>query len=164
MSARKLTARRLKTLLSIYPPFLGAGIRVRRISPDLREIDVELRQHWWNVNYVGTHYGGSLYSMTDPFYMVMLIENLGRDYIVWDKAATIRFRKPGKGKVRAHFRLTQAQLDELRARLESEEKIEPTFSVQVLDEEGEVVAEIEKLLYIRRKLRAATQPGQSRVR
>ena len=163
MSARKLSARRLKTLFRLYPPLLGAGIRVRRISPDLREIDVELRQHWWNVNYVGTHYGGSLYSMTDPFYMVMLIENLGRDYIVWDKAATIRFRKPGKGTMRAQFRLTQAQLDELRARLESEEKIEPTFSVQVLDEEGEVVAEVEKLLYIRRKLRSGRPPAQRRA-
>lgn len=151
MSKPKSSATRMKTLLRIYPPFLGAGIRVPRISPDLREVDVEMRQHWWNENYVGTHYGGSLYSMTDPFYMLMLIENLGKGYIVWDKSATIRFRKPGKGKVRAEFRLTQAQLDELRARLEQEEKIEPAFVVKVVDEQGEVVAEVEKLLYIRRK-------------
>lgn len=151
MSKRKPTAARMKRLLRLYPPFLGAGIRVQRVSGDMREVDVELRQHWWNENYVGTHYGGSLYSMTDPFYMLMLIENLGRGYIVWDKAATIRFRKPGKGTVRAEFRLTEALLDELRARLENEEKIEPTFVVKVVDEQGEVVAEVEKLLYIRRK-------------
>lgn len=155
MSQPKSSVRRMKTLLRLYLPFLGAGIRVRRISSDLREVDVELRQHWWNENYVGTHYGGSLYSMTDPFYMLMLIENLGKGYIVWDKAATIRFRKPGRGTVRAEFRLTQAQLDDLRARLEKEEKIEPTFLVQVRDEEGEVVAEVEKLLYIRRKAASA---------
>jgi hypothetical protein len=151
MSKPKFSTRRLRNLLRIYPPFIGAGIRVARISPDMREIDVELRQHWWNENYVGTHYGGSLYSMTDPFYMLMLMHNLGKDYIVWDKAATIRFRKPGKGPVRAQFRLTEAQIEEVRARLEQEDKIEPTFVVEVRDEAGEVVAEVEKLLYIRRK-------------
>jgi hypothetical protein len=151
MSKPKSSTRRLRNLLRIYPPFIGAGIRVARISPDMREIDVELRQHWWNENYVGTHYGGSLYSMTDPFYMLMLMHNLGKDYIVWDKAATIRFRKPGKGTMRAQFRLTEAQIEEVRARLEQEDKIEPTFVVEVRDEADEVVAEVEKLLYIRRK-------------
>jgi len=142
---------RLLWLLKIYPPFLGAGIRVKRMSEDLREVDVEMKLHWWNANYVGTHYGGSLYSMVDPFYMLMLIENLGRDYIVWDKAASIRFRRPGKGRVRAQFRLTQEEIDALRARLVHEEKIEPTFTVEVRDESDEVVAAVEKLLHIRRK-------------
>jgi hypothetical protein len=110
-----------------------------------------MKLHWWNANYVNTHYGGSLYSMADPFYMLMLLENLGKGYIVWDKAASIRFRKPGKGTVSAQFRLTQSQLDALRAQLETHEKIEPTFTVQIRDTQGEVVAEVEKLLHIRRK-------------
>jgi hypothetical protein len=142
---------KLLRLLRFYPPFLGAGIRIARMSDDLREIVIEMKLRRWNANYVGTHYGGSLYSMTDPFYMLMLIENLGRDYVVWDKAATIRFRKPGKGTVRAQFRLTQEQIDALRAQADAHGKIEPTFNVQVLDETGEVVADVEKLLYIRRK-------------
>jgi hypothetical protein len=142
---------RLLWLLRIYPPFLGAGIRVKRMSEDLREVDVEMKLHWWNANYVNTHYGGSLYSMADPFYMLMLLENLGKGYIVWDRAASIRFRKPGKGTVSAQFRLTQSQLDALRAQLETHEKIEPTFTVQIRDAQGEVVAEVEKLLHIRRK-------------
>lgn len=121
------------------------------MTEDLREIDVEMKLRWWNANYVGTHYGGSLYSMADPFYMLMLIDNLGRDYIVWDKSASIRFRKPGRGTVRAEFRLTQQQLDELRAQVDVQGKIEPTFRVQIRDEQGEVVAEVEKLLHIRRK-------------
>ena len=146
-------SRRLLNFMRFYPPFLGAGIRIARMSEDLREIDVEMKLHWWNRNYVRTHYGGSLYSMADPFYMVMLIENLGRGYIVWDKAASIRFRKPGKGTVRAEFRLTQEQIDSLRAQADSQGKIEPTFNVQVLDESGEVVAEVEKLLHVRRKQR-----------
>lgn len=140
--------------LNWWPPMLGAGIRVTRMDDDLRAVDVELRTHWYNRNYVGTHYGGSLYSMTDPFYMLMLIHNLGPGYIVWDKAATIRFRRPGKGTVRAQFRLTEAQVASLRQRLETEEKIEPTFLVEVKDASGEVVTLVEKLLYIRKKTAA----------
>ena len=117
----------------------------------MKEVDVEMKLRWWNANYVGTHFGGSLYMMTDAFYMLMLMSNLGRDYIVWDKAATIRYRKPGMGRVRAEFRLSDAQLDEIREKLKTLLKYERTFAVEVRDEAGEVVAEVEKLLYIRRK-------------
>ena len=141
----------MRMLLNVWPPFLGAGIRVRRIGADWKEIDVEMRLHWWNRNYVGTHYGGSLYSMADPFFMVMLIENLGGDYIVWDKAATIRFRKPGRGMVSASFRLSDEQIGEIRQALNSQEKIERMFTVEVKDQSGTVVAEVEKLLHVRRR-------------
>ncbi len=136
--------------INIWPPFFGAGIRVKW-GDDHKAVDVEMKLRFWNRNYVGTHYGGSLYSMADPFYMLMLMEHLGRDYIVWDKAASIRFRKPGKGKVKAEFRLTDAQLDEIREKLKLQEKYEPTFSVEIRDESGDVVAEVQKLLHIRRK-------------
>ena len=148
---KKTLKRNMRTVLNLYPPFLGAGIRIKRLDPDWRTIDVEMKLRRWNKNYVGTHYGGSLYSMTDPFYMLMLIENLGRDYIVWDKAATIRFRRPGKGTVNANFTITAAQIDEIRHALKTEDKIERNFSVQVLDSEEKVVAEVEKILHIRRK-------------
>ena len=114
----------------------GAGIRVKHIAPDMKAIDVEMKLRWWNANYVGTHFGGSLFAMTDPFYMLMLMANLGRDYIVWDKAASIRYRKPGKGTVRAEFRLTDAQLDDIREKLKTLPKYEPTFQVEVKDESG----------------------------
>ncbi|MGO9516852.1 MAG: DUF4442 domain-containing protein [Candidatus Korobacteraceae bacterium] len=135
--------------INIWPPFLGAGIRVHWRSS--RVVDVEMKLRPWNRNYVGTHYGGSLYSMTDPFYMLMLMENLGRDYIVWDKAASIRFRKPGRGKVQAEFRLSDAQLGDIRDKLAAQEKYEPTFLVEVKDETGEVVAEVQKILHVRKK-------------
>ena len=135
--------------INIWPPLCGAGIRVRWRSD--RAVDVEMKLRFWNRNYVGTHYGGSLYSMADPFYMLMLMENLGRDYIVWDKAANIRFRKPGKGRVKAEFRLSDAQLDDIREKLKLQEKYEPTFVVEVKDEAGDVVAEVQKVLHIRRK-------------
>jgi len=142
--------------LNIYPPFLGAGIRIKRLQSDWMAIDVEMKLRRWNANYVGTHYGGSLYSMTDPFFMLMLIENLGRDYIVWDKAASIRFRKPGRGTVSASFRLSDEQIGEIKQALNSQEKIERVFTVEVKDESGNVIAEVEKLLHVRRK----TQPSR----
>ena len=138
-------------LFNFYPPYLGAGIRIHKISPDLRRVEVELGLHWWNRNYVGTHFGGSIYSMTDPFFMVMLIENLGHEYIVWDKAADIHFKKPGKGKVRVVFELTQERIDEIRKQALDQFKVEPVFTVQVLNEENEIVAEVFKTLYVRRK-------------
>src|SRR5207245_3076689 len=94
-----------KLLFNLWPPLLGAGIRIARVQPDWKEVDVEMKLRRWNANYVGTHYGGSLYSMTDPFYMVMFIEILGRDYIVWDKSAMIRFCRQGRCTVHDDFRL-----------------------------------------------------------
>jgi len=141
----------MRWLLNLWPPLAGAGIRIKRLDPDWKAIDVEMKLRFWNTNYVGTHYGGSLYSMTDPFYMLMLMENLGRDYIVWDKSATIRFKKPGKGRVMAAFRLTDEQLEGIRQSLKAQEKIEPSFTVEVKDEGGTVVAEVLKVLHVKRK-------------
>ncbi len=144
--------RHLGTLMNCWPPFLGAGIRVKRISADWKEVDLELKLRWWNANYVGTHYGGSLYSMTDPFYMIMLLENLGTDYVVWDKSATVRFLKPGRGTVLASFRITESEIAEIKKALKGEGKIERTFIVQVKDPDGMVIVDVEKLLHIRRKI------------
>jgi hypothetical protein len=149
---RQSLKRHMRRVMNLWPPFLGAGIRVTRLQADWRAIDVEMKLHFWNANFVGTHYGGSLYSMTDPFYMLMLIENLGRDYIVWDKSASIRFRKPGKGKMVASFRLSEDQIESIRRQLETQQKVEPTFVVEVRDESGEVVAEVQKLLHVRKKM------------
>ncbi len=121
------------------------------IAPDMKAVDVEMKLRFWNANYVGTHFGGSLFAMTDPFYMLMLMANLGRDYIVWDKAATIRYRKPGKGTVRAEFRLSDSQIEDVRERLKTLPKYEPVFVVEVKDEAGIVIAEVEKVLHVRKK-------------
>lgn len=147
---QKAHGRILLRLMSFYPPYLGAGIRVR-VSDDLRTFETRMRLTFWNRNYVGTHFGGSLYTMCDPFFMLILVEALGRQYIVWDKAAAIRFRRPGKGTVRATFHIPQEKVDEIRAAADRDGKAEPVFQVDVLDEQGEVVAEVEKRLYVRRK-------------
>jgi len=150
----------LRRLVNLWPPFLGAGIRIEHIAPDMKAVDVEMKLRFWNANYVGTHFGGSLFAMTDPFYMLMLMANLGRDYIVWDKAASIRYRKPGKGTVRAKFRLTDAQLDDIRDKLKTLPKYEPVFQVEVTDETEEVVAIVEKLLHVRKRQDA--EPSEPR--
>jgi hypothetical protein len=144
----------LRRSINFWPPFLGGGSRVTRIASDMKAMDVEMRLRWWNANYVGTHFGGSLFAMTDPFYMLMLMANLGRDYIVWDKSATIRYRKPGRGTVRAEFRLSDSQIDDVREKLKTLPKYEPVFSVEIKDEAGVVIAEVEKLLHVRLKQRA----------
>jgi hypothetical protein len=141
----------LRRWVNLWPPFVGMGIRVKRIAPDMKAVDVEMKLRFWNANYVGTHFGGSLFAMTDPFYMLMLMANLGRDYVVWDKAATIRYKKPGRGTVRAEFRLSDNQIDDVREKLKTLPKYEPVFVVEVKDEAGVVIAEVEKMLHVRKK-------------
>ena len=138
-------------LIKWYPPLLGAGIRVTQVAPDFRSVRVEMRLTRLNVNAVGTHFGGSLYSMCDPWFMLMLIHALGKDYIVWDKAASIQFIRPGRGKVLAEFCITPELVDDLRQRADAGEKVEPTLQADVLDTDGKIVAHVEKLLYVRKK-------------
>ena len=148
-----MTARKLKRLLSVYVPYLGAGVRVTHFSDDFLTAHVEMPLRFYNRNYVGTHFGGSLYAMVDPFYMLMLINILGPDYIVWDKSAAIRFKRPGKGTVKAVFTIPAEKVAEIKAAADSLEKVEPQFQVLVTDAEGQVVAEVDKLLYVRRKIK-----------
>lgn len=144
---------RLLKLYNLWPPFVTAGISCVHATADLREIDMQLVERPWNRNYVGTHFGGSLYSMADAPYMIMVMENLGDGYIVWDKAATIRFKKPGLGTVTARFRVTQEQIDEIRAAAEAGAPIDRTLTVSIKDRQGVVVAEVDKVLYVRKKER-----------
>jgi acyl-coenzyme A thioesterase PaaI-like protein len=141
----------MRRLFNVWPPFRAAGIRVREIAPDFRSATVELRMRLFNRNYVGTHFGGSLFAMTDPFFMVLMMKNLGPDYVVWDKQGTVRFLKPARGTVTARFHLPEERIDEARAATASGEKFEPAFRVDIVDAEGVTVADVEKTLYIRRK-------------
>jgi acyl-coenzyme A thioesterase PaaI-like protein len=136
-------------LINFYPPLFGAGIRTRRI--DERTIFVEMKLTAFNKNIVGTHFGGSLYAMCDPWRMLILMRLLGNGYIVWDKAASIQFLQPGRGKVTATFHIPQERVDEIRAAADGGKKVEPTFTVDVVDEQSQVIAKVEKLLYVRKK-------------
>ena len=148
---RTVSARTLRHVLNLWPPFLFAGIHVAAIGDDFRSARVELRMRPWNRNYVGTHFGGSLFAMTDPFWMLMVLHALGDGYIVWDKAATIDFEKPGRGPVYAEFALDDAMLEELRAAAAGGDKVLRWFDAPVRDAAGDVVAMVRKQLYVRRK-------------
>jgi len=137
--------------INLWPPFLFTGIHVTDIAADYRHVRVELRQRPWNVNYVRTHFGGSLFAMTDPFWMLCLLHNLGRDYFVWDKAGEIEFVKPGKGTVATEFRLDTATLDEVRAATADGDKHLRWFANDMRDAQGEVVARVRKQVYVRLK-------------
>lgn len=143
--------KKLQRFVNLYPPFLGAGVRVKNIADDLRTIEVQMPLTFWNKNYVGTHFGGSLYTMCDPFFMLILVNHLGPDYIVWDKAAAIRFKKPGTGTVRAVFHVPEERIAQIRQLADLDGKIEPQFQTVVTDTNEVVIAEVDKLLYVRRK-------------
>ncbi|WP_313316973.1 DUF4442 domain-containing protein [Stenotrophomonas sp.] len=137
--------------INLWPPFLFSGIHVTDISADYRYVRVELRQRPWNVNYVRTHFGGSLFAMTDPFWMLCLLQNMGSRYFVWDKAGTIDFLKPGRGVVSTEFRLDDATLAEVRAATANGDKYLHWFQNDVVDGSGEVVARVRKQVYVRLK-------------
>ncbi|GHD44132.1 Acyl-coenzyme A thioesterase PaaI, contains HGG motif [Marinobacter persicus] len=141
----------LRRMLTLYPPNLGAGIKVTHLAEDFSTATVQMRLRWWNRNYVGTHYGGSLYSMVDPMYMLMLVRRLGHEYVVWDKSAHIDFVRPGRGTVSAHFELTDERLEEVRQATADGSKYLPTWDVDVVDDNGELVARVHKVLYVRKK-------------
>ncbi|MGQ3890628.1 YiiD C-terminal domain-containing protein [Legionella sp. CNM-4043-24] len=145
---------KLSTLLKLmrfWPPFLGAGISVREFSPDYSRLLVQMKIRFWNRNYVGTHFGGSLYAMTDPFYMLMLMKQLGTGYVVWDKSAAIRYRKPATGTVYAQFELQPELIEAIRQQLLTTSKAEPEFKIIVTDTDNNVIAEISKILHISKK-------------
>lgn len=148
---RKLSPNWLKRILNIWPPFLGAGIKVLTINENWDYAKVRLKKGLLNTNYFGTAYGGSLFSMTDPFYVLMLTNQLGRNYIVWDKGASIKYISPGRSHVFCEFRLTKQQVDEIRRHADINEKYEPEFEVDIIDESGELVAKVFKKLHIKRK-------------
>ena len=144
-------SRLFKFMLSAYPPWLGAGIYVKSLSPDYRSAEVAMKLRWYNRNYVRTQFGGSLYSMTDPMYMLLVMKNLGRDFIVWDKASSIEFISPGTSEVFARFDLNDDQLKAIRQHTSEGKPCLPEFTVDITDRDGKLVARVHKTLYVRRK-------------
>jgi acyl-coenzyme A thioesterase PaaI-like protein len=143
-----------RLVMNLWPPYLGAGICVEHIAPDFRSVTVALVRRWYNRNYVGTHFGGSLYAMTDPFFALMVMRNLTSDYSVWDRSASIDYLAPGRGRVWARFELTEADLKHIRRMTEGGDKHLHMFTVDVRDSEGMAIAHVEKIVYVRRKRRA----------
>lgn len=143
----------VRRFLNVWPPFLFSGIVVQELSNDFRHARVVLHLRPLSRNYVGTLFGGSLFAMTDPFWMVMVLRNLGDDYVVWDRAGEIEFVSPGRASVRASFEVTDELLDELRTAAADGSKVLRWLETDVTTADGTVVARVRKQLYVRRKRR-----------
>lgn len=137
--------------VNMYPPYLGMGIRVRSHQDDFTRFEVELRARWYNRNLFGTHFGGSLYAMSDPFFVFILTMNLGKDYVVWDRSAAIEFLRPAKGTITGVFQVSKERLEEIRAEVGELGKNTYHFEASLVDEAGQTVARVDKEVYVRRK-------------
>lgn len=156
-----MSPRRFRWMLNLWPPFLFAGIRLLQLEPDYSACRVRLRLHWFNRNYVGTHFGGSLFAMTDPFLMLLAIQRLGRDYLIWDQAAEIHFIKAVREDVFADFRLDDTTIAELREAADAGGKHLRWFDIEVRTAAGDVVARVRKQLYVKRKRRSTADSAST---
>lgn len=137
--------------ISLYPPYLGAGIKLKSFNNDFTCFEVELKMKWFNRNLFGTHFGGSIYAMSDPFFVFIVLNYLGSEYVVWDKSAKINFIKPGKGTVKGIFKIEKSKLQEIKEDIEIKGKNTYIFIAEIKNSEDEVIAEIEKEIYVRMK-------------
>lgn len=148
----KLSSNLYRVLFNLYPPYLGAGIKITHISSDWRKLDVKLYLRWYNKNIVGVHFGGSLYSMVDPHLMLLIMKSLGNEYIVWDKKASIDFIKASKKNVTAKFLITDSDLEDIKEKTKNGEKYLKDFIVETKDDDGNIVSRVIKTIYIRKKM------------
>lgn len=157
----RITPRRLAVGMSLWAPNLWSGIRVRRFAPDWTSATVELQVNLITRNYVKTAFGGSMSAMTDPYFFMLVMHQLGRDYVVWDTRGEIEFVKPGRGMLTARFDVPRAKADELRERAKGGAKVLEWFETDITDASGDVVARVRREVYVREKKRvtaAATPP------
>ncbi len=143
--------KRLRWAFNFFPVYRGTGGRVQYIRHDYRAITVRIPLSWRTRNYVGTIYGGSMFGATDPMYMLMLMENLGNDYVVWDKAGSIRFRRPAKDTLFAHFEIDQTLLDSIKEEVAINQETNREFKIYLKDQNGKVYADITRTVYIANK-------------
>ena len=143
--------RKIIRRVSLYPPYLGAGIKLKSVNEDFTCFKVQMKMHWYNRNIFGTHFGGSLYAMCDPFFVFIVMNFLGKEYIVWDKSAKINFKKPGKGTVEAVFEISNDKLSELKKDADEKGKNTYIFTAEITNSDNETVAVVEKEIYVKKK-------------
>jgi len=141
----------MRQLLNFWPPFLFAGIKVAELRNNYRYCRVELKNRPWTRNINNTQFGGSMFAMTDPIYPLMLMGALGKEYLVWDKQADINFITPGKGKLVAEFWLSDDMVNAIKAATDQGEKHFPQFLLHIKDQHNQIVAEVNRTVYVRKK-------------
>ena len=140
-----------KLVINIWPPLFFSRIKLEYLSSDYKQARSRLSLSAWNKNAVGTHFGGSIFAMTDPFYMLMLMYHFKEDYYVWDKYSDIDFIRPGRGSIYAEFELTDEIIEKIKLNTQNGEKYLPSFKVEIKDEDGRLIASVNKTLYVRKK-------------
>jgi acyl-coenzyme A thioesterase PaaI-like protein len=149
----KWTPKLMKRILNLYPPYLGAGVKITHIDENWKELHVSMSMHWFNRNIVGTHFGGSLYSMIDPHLMLLLMQLLGKEYSVWDKSADIEFVKASKKRVTSVIKVSDEDLEVIKRNTDNGDKYLPYFTVEIKDDNNDLVARVKKTIYIRKQHR-----------
>ena len=144
-------SRLMRWKFNLFPVYRRTGARITYISGDWREIHIKLPLNWKTKNYVGTIFGGSMYAAVDPMYMVMFINILGPEYIVWDKAASIKFKQPGRSTLQAKFKIRKAELTYIRKTLKEQSKLDRTYQIELIDEDGAVCVVVEKIIHFKKK-------------
>ncbi|MFQ5432180.1 MAG: DUF4442 domain-containing protein [Nitrospinota bacterium] len=159
--SESLRTKFMRWTLNLFPAFRRTGGRATYFSDDMKQARVEIPLNWKTRNYVGTIYGGSIYGAVDPFYMLMFIKLLGPDYIVWDKAAVIRFKRPGRTTLTAEFHVDDEELNFIRSELEQKEKIDRVYMVELRDRDDTVCATVEKTIHFRKKQQEVPLAGSN---
>ena len=149
--SESLKTRLTRWRLNFFPAYRGTGARITYIADDWHEVRIKLPLNWRTRNYVGTIFGGSMYAAIDPIYMIMLIQILGPAYVVWDKGATIQFKRPGRSTLHASFILDAPEIDAIKTELMERPAIERDYRVNLIDADGVVHATVTQTLHIRCK-------------
>ena len=145
------TPKTVVSWINFWPPFIASGIKVDHVSEDFLNITVSLRKRTYNTNYMGVHWGGGIYSMCDPFYAFILMHHLGREYIIWDQNAEIKFLKPGKGRIQAIFSINQDTINSIKLTCESKKSHTAYFDTFLKNEQNESIAWVKKGVYVKKK-------------
>lgn len=146
----------VRAAMRFWPPYAAAGIRLVELADDYSSAVVELRLRPWTANFVGTAFGGSLFAMADPWWMLLMMRRLGPDYVVWDKAGEIDFHAPGRADVRLRVEVTDAMVEQVRAAAAGGQKVLQWYAADIVTADGTRVATVRKQLYIREKQRPPT--------
>lgn len=149
--AESLKTRLFRHAINLYPAYRGSGGRVKYIASDWREVRMELPFNWRTRSNAGAIFGGSIYAAIDPFYAMMVAKNLGPEYVVWDKAAKIRYRRPGRSRLYARFVLEDGEKEEILRGLEDRKSVDRVYNVELVDAKGEAHAIVEKVVYVGRR-------------
>ena len=140
-----------RILFNYFPAFWSTGAKVTYLAADYKEVHLKLPLNWRTRNYVGTIFGGSIFSSTDVLYFLLVLKNIGEDYVVWDKASSIRFKKPGKGTLYTKAFISDEEIEIIKTELLNTDKIDRVYYLDLIDEEGDICASIEKTIHIRNK-------------